>query len=160
MKFNYTTEKKKFEQQWKKLREEYIQAGWDMESIQLMYDYDHEQFRRERIFCIHNQYLSELSNDIEEGRLPQLFDNNENLSTEMPENPDDSRYGWLQEIEDCETFKVLSSLPAEYLELLTQLAIDELKQVDIAVMSGVSRAAIGKKVSKLRKKLELLQKRG
>ena len=163
MRFNYGLEKKKFDERWKRLREEYIQAGWDEESIQLIYEFDYEEFKRERVFCKHNLHLDKIAVDEEElseGRQAQLFKKMDGFVTEIPDNPDKSRYGWLEEIEDRELHEILTSLPAESLELITQLAMDELRQVDIAVQSGVSRAAITKKVNRLRKKLEILQKKG
>ena len=163
MKFNYGLEKKKFDERWKRLREEYIQAGWDEESIQLMYEFDYEEFKRERVFCKHNQYLDEVLKgwiEIEEGRMPQLFKKYKDYSIEISINPDKSRYGWLEEIGDRELYEVLKSLPLDYLELITQLAIDELKQVEIAMRAGVSGAAVSKKVAKIRKKLEILRNKG
>ena len=163
MRFNYGLEKKKFDERWKKLRAEYIQAGWDEESIQLMYEFDYEEFKRERMFCKHNLHLEKIAVDeeeVKEGRQAQLFKNMDGFLIEIPDNTDESRYGWLEEIEDKELYEILTSLPAESLELITQLAMDELRQVDIAVQSGVSRAAIAKKINRLRKKLKILQKRG
>ena len=163
MRFNYGLEKKKFDARWRKLYEEYIQAGWDEESIQLMYEFDYEEFKRERVFCAHNQYLDEIIRDgdgLEDTRLSNIFGEISSYSTEMPTNPDQSRYGWLEEIEDRELYNILNSLPEDSLELITQLAIDELRQVDIAIQVGVTRAAIAKKVRKLREKLEILRKRG
>ena len=107
--------------------------------------------------------MNEVTNDgddVEEGRLSDVFKEAECIATEMPDNPDESRYGWLEDIEDGELYEILASLPEESLELITQLAIDELRQVDIAIQTGVTRAAIAKRVRKLRKKLEILQKRG
>ena len=163
MRFNYGFEKKKFDEHWEKLYVEYLQAGWDEESIQSMYQFDYEEFKRERVFCAHNRYLGEISNDgeeVKESRLAQLFDQAEGFITEIPDNPDGSRYGWLEEIEDRELYEILVSLPDGALELITQLAIDGLKQADVASQTGVTRAAIAKKVNRLRKKLKILQKKG
>ena len=163
MRFNYGLEKKKFDARWRKLYEEYIQAGWDKESIQSMYEFDYEEFKRERVFCAHNLYLNEIvknGDEFEDTRLSNIFKDVRSYSTEMSTNPDQSRYGWLEEIEDRELYNILYSLPEDSLELITQLAIDELRQVDIAIQEGVTRAAIAKKVRKLREKLEILQKKG
>ena len=42
MGFNYSQEKKKFDVEWKKLRQDYEQAGMSEEAIRLLYEYDLE----------------------------------------------------------------------------------------------------------------------
>lgn len=59
MKFNYQTEKRKFESRWQSLRDEYRRAGMSDEAINAMYNYDWDMFKKERVFCRHNQYLCE-----------------------------------------------------------------------------------------------------
>lgn len=57
MKFNYATEKIKFDREQEKLAKQYREAGMSEEAIQEMYAYDYELFKKQRVFCQHNQYL-------------------------------------------------------------------------------------------------------
>lgn len=64
MNFNYSYEKKKFEQEWKKLEREYKQAGMSDKDIQTMKEFDMEYFRLNRNTVLHTCDLQD-SEDIE-----------------------------------------------------------------------------------------------
>ena len=59
MGFNYAIEKAKFEREWTLLRVEYEKAGMSTEKIDIMHDYDWENFKKERIYAIHTQEFRE-----------------------------------------------------------------------------------------------------
>lgn len=63
MGFNYAVEKMKFEKRWNRLRVEYAEAGMSADSIQLMYEYDWNEFKRERVYRRHNQCGMSVSMD-------------------------------------------------------------------------------------------------
>ena len=48
MGFNYGIEKKKFNEEWKKLQKEYEEAGMSEKSIQEIYEFDLNVFRKNR----------------------------------------------------------------------------------------------------------------
>lgn len=48
MEFNYGLERKRFEREWNKLRQQYRKAGMDEEAIAEMYAFDLELFNDER----------------------------------------------------------------------------------------------------------------
>ena len=52
MGFNYAIEKAKFEREWTQLRVEYEKAGMSTEKINILHDYDWENFKKERIYAI------------------------------------------------------------------------------------------------------------
>ena len=58
MRFNNGLERKRFENNWEKLHIEYRQDGMDEEAIEAMYEFDLEQYRGQRNYCFHNQYMS------------------------------------------------------------------------------------------------------
>ena len=104
MGFNYGLEKKKFDQEWKKLRREYRAAGMDEAAIEAMYAFDWKGFNAERAYQNHTQ------------RMPfQQFDDDGDTAGEdasallvkfldafavMPQETDErNRYGWLDEVE-------------------------------------------------------------
>ena len=51
MGFNYAIEKAKFEREWTQLRVEYEKAGMSTEKINILHDYDWENFKKERIYA-------------------------------------------------------------------------------------------------------------
>ena len=53
MKFNYQTEKKKFDEAWEETESTCRKYGMQEEKIQELKAYDWDEFKRERIFCIH-----------------------------------------------------------------------------------------------------------
>lgn len=55
MEWNNGKERKKFEKQQARLREEYRKAGMTEEQIKAMYEYDLSVFRKNRIEAIHTQ---------------------------------------------------------------------------------------------------------
>ena len=66
MGFNYASEKKKFENRWKKLKTEYMEAGMSDDAIQQMYEYDLKEFRNKRIISIHEQAFDGLQDSNED----------------------------------------------------------------------------------------------
>ena len=63
MGFNYAIEKAKFEREWTQLRVEYEKAGMSTEKINILHDYDWENFKKERIYAIHTQEFREAQYD-------------------------------------------------------------------------------------------------
>ena len=63
MGFNYAIEKSKFEREWTQLRVEYEKAGMSNEKINILHDYDWENFKKERIYAIHTQEFREAQYD-------------------------------------------------------------------------------------------------
>lgn len=63
MGFNYAIEKAKFEREWTQLRVEYEKAGMSNEKINILHDYDWENFKKERIYAIHTQEFREAQYD-------------------------------------------------------------------------------------------------
>ena len=112
MKFNYNTEKKKYIRKWEVLEKEYETAGMDKSSIEEMKRFDWELFKKERVFCRHNQYL-EVSYPYNEGKSPEqnslMLKFIEEFSYEE-RYFQDSRYGWIEEIENTNLVKKIKNL--------------------------------------------------
>lgn len=112
MKFNYNTEKKKYIRKWEVLEKEYEIAGMDKSSIEEMKRFDWELFKKERVFCRHNQYL-EVSYPYNEGKSPEqnslMLKFIEEFSYEE-RYFQDSRYGWIEEIENTNLVKKIKNL--------------------------------------------------
>ena len=153
MSFNYGYERKKFDAEQAKLREEYIAAGMSEEAIEEMYLFDLEEFRRRR--RIANNESPMLDSDFEEGC------EDESLSVYLVRNMeamsvtdiyhDSNRFGWLQEIEDIALYERLIQLSDESLEILTKYVFDGMTQSEIAKEKGIAQKNISKKIKKIKK---------
>lgn len=160
MKFNYQSEKRKFEKEWKQLRNEYVKAGMEETAIQAMYEYDWEMFKKERVFCIHNQYMPDGEFDNgdpkDEGQNPLLSKFIESLSV-MDEYFQDEIYGWVNEINDSLILKCIKQLPEEQIELITLYVFQEKSLMEIAEILGISYVAVANRLGRIRKKLKKMK---
>ena len=154
MKFNYETEKRRFEKKWQQLQKEYAAAGMEQQAIQSMYEYDWEDFKRERIHCLHNQNIPEQVFDNETGMVesnnPLLAKFFQRFSVQDTYG-DSSRYGWIEDIDNEKLVAYLRSIPQERLEIITQYIFDEKTQEEIAVELGISRSSVADRISRIKK---------
>ena len=58
MEFNYGLERKRFEREWNKLRQQYRKAGMDENAINEMYAFDLEIFNDNRAIAKHEQPIT------------------------------------------------------------------------------------------------------
>ena len=165
MKFNYTTEKNKFEKQWERLEKEYREAGMAEDAIVAMREYDWEQFKKERNYCIHTQFMEtgreDLKKDIDDEADVARIDKSsflkrfeEKLSVEPEEYCPDTRYGWMEQIGDGELYGKLKALKPKDLELFHLYAIEGFKVTEIARMMGLPHSDISRKLGRIRKRLQ------
>lgn len=160
MEFNYGLEKKKFDKKWEKLREEYRKAGMSEEAIQKIWEFDWNEFKRERAFCKHNQYFTTTSSEIgevDESMNPLILKYEEKFIVSACEVYSEKRYSWIDEIDNSELYNVLHELKDSDIELLTMLAFEGYSVVEISKVQGVSHQAISKKISRLKNILKNFQ---
>lgn len=159
MAFNNGLERRKFEEEWKKLRMEYAAAGMDEAAIEEMYRFDLGVFNSDRRYGEHRQdtALQQFSDDgdfADESNSALLGKFMDSLAV-MPQEVDDSRrYGWLDEIDSPELYAALCKLSSEDIELLTLYAFDGYGVTEIAVMQGVAQPTISKKLIRIKKFLK------
>lgn len=162
MKFNYGLERRKFEKHWDELRKAYKTAGMNEEDIQEMYGYDWEDFKRYRIYCMHNQSLQgagalscnvekELESDI---TIPAKYIEAYSETFDIEDFAE--RYGWLDELENEPLHKALRELKEDDIELLTLWAIEGWTEKEIAEKRKISKSAISQKITRIRKLLKRL----
>lgn len=149
MGFYYAAERKRFEQEWAKLRKEYEKAGMPSETIQLIYKFDLEFFRSQRTYENHTQVMpSEYVSDdgADHSTLFRKFVN----STTFDETDFFDRYAWVDTIEDQRLILALQQLSIEDLELITSLILEEHTQQELAQEWGCSQAAISQRYKKIK----------
>ena len=159
MKFNYQSEKRKFDERWNKVEKECREAGMSEKAIEELKEYDLAEFRRERIFCIHNQYINDYEfddgNEADENKNPFMLKYSKHFSKEDTYF-NDNRYGWIEQLEDEELIEKVLELSNERIELLTQYVFEEATQKEIAEKMGVSQVAVSKNIKRIRDFLKKL----
>ena len=150
MAWNNGLERKKFEAEQAKLAAEYRAAGMNEEQIQAMYEFDLSVFRGNRSYAEHTQPFPESPfEDGDDGQSPLYERFPEALTVTMDLPIGNSRYAWIDEIENQELLTAIRVLSADELELITQIVFDELSQREIATALGVTQPAISQKLKKI-----------
>ena len=157
MKFNYQSEKRKFDERWKEVERECRKAGMSDSAIKELLEYDLTEFRRERIFCLHNQYINDYEFDdgyeSDENKNPYLKNYAEQFTREDMYFSND-RYGWIQQLDDEELISKVLELGEERIELLTQYVFEEYTQKELADSYGIKQSSVANRIDVIRKKLK------
>ena len=118
MSYNHGLEEKKFNEYWNEISEEYRKAGMTEEQIMSMLEFEREVFNSDRRYR---------ENTVE------LFDNETNKNLQIYDNYSTTkRYGWIDEIDDMETYEKIMSLPEIWVEAFTMYIIDGYSQQQIS----------------------------
>lgn len=154
MKFNYTSEKKKFEKNWEKMKNEYQKAGMNSYQIAQIKQFDWELFKKERIYRRHNQFIWEgrRSNNSDNGQeLEILLKKYNNNFAEINKIEKFMRYGWMNELQRKELIMAFEKMPEEYLELATLVFLEGYTQKEVARMLGISEKTVWRKIKAIKK---------
>lgn len=151
MEWNNGKERALFKKEQAKLRKEYLAAGLTEEQIQKLRSYDEDWYRNRRREALHTQRLNITAFDEDDGdedtQNPLLKKFLHNFSVE-DKYFEGERFGWIEEIEDEQLYKVISSLAERDKKILTYLLYDSLTQTEIAEQLGVSQQSISKRIKK------------
>ena len=151
MGFNYAKERRSFENEWKKLREQYREAGFSEEGINAMRAFDEEAFRSRRRYENHSQELptEDFGEDDSENRT-SLFEKFGSLTVTFDEGDFGSRYAWVDTVSNPDLAAKLKMLKASDLELLTLIVIEGYSQIETARMLGCSQKVISMKMTRIK----------
>ena len=150
-------ERRKFEARQKKQAEEYRACRMTEEQIKAMYEFDLEQYKSDRRYHMHTQPFT--SSDFDEGEdddsestlLNKFFDE---LTLTIDSRSEQSRYWWIEEIDNPKLAEIIKTLSPEQIELLTLGVIDGYGQTEIAEIMGISQSAISQRLSTIKKILK------
>lgn len=151
MGFNYAKERRAFEAEWKKLRQQYREAEFPEDKIDLMYDFDDEAFRKRRGYVNHNQLLPPEDFGEDGVHRTSLFGKFERLVVSPDEGAFANRSNWVDGISDPALTYRLKQLKQTDLELLTLFAIEGYNQTEIARLQGCSQKNISLKITRIKK---------
>ena len=165
MKFNYGLEKKKFDENWARTEKEYREAGMAEEAIRAMYEYDWEMFKKERVYCRHNQSLDGqlCRNDQDfsvteanEENSPYLYKFFDRFSVPEVITDPDRTDAWIDEIDSRSLLKAIRKLTEEEQDLIRLYMIEEYTTIEIAALKSISQPAVTKRIQRLREKIKKL----
>ncbi len=112
-------ERKRFNEEQKRLAEQYRAAGMTEEQIEQMYQFDLVEFNSRRRFSEHTQQFSENAfEESDDDKSPLLEKYLAQLSTSLDFSFAGDRYGWVEEIEKPELIKGIKALSKEDIELI------------------------------------------
>lgn len=152
MKFNYNSEKRKFEKTWAKLAKTYEEAGMEPEAIKAMYEYDWEVFKDARNEALHTQEIAipeSSDDDMSECESPLFEKFQESFSSEYDTLGSHSRYWWLEELTTpCLTIGI-PALTLDDKELLTLYIVDGLTVREIAERLDRQKSTISERLQRI-----------
>ena len=157
MSWNDGYERRKFEAGQKKQAEEYRALGMTEEQIQAMYEFDLEQYKSDRCHYSHTQ--SFIPDDFDESEDDDeklsIFDKfRDVLTTSIENSGNKSRYWWVEEIDDPEIVKKIKLLSDSDLEVLTLMVINNLKNKEIAQVTGIPLRTVERKKARFKNLLK------
>ena len=133
-------ERRKFEARQKKQAEEYRALGMTEEQIKEMYEFDLEQYKSDRRYHMHTQPFT--SSDFDDGEdddsestlLNKFFDE---LTLTIDSRSEQSRYWWIEEIDNPKLAETIKTLSPEQIELLTLVDNAELEKNSLALLEQI-----------------------
>ena len=154
MKFNYRIKELVFIEEWEKLEKEYKEAGMSDDAIKEMKAFDWEMFKKERIYCMHNQLMtvnyypdgnrSDLSRP---GLMDKFF---EEFSYEDKHFIND-RYGWIECLDDEALIEKIWELDELTIECITMYVFEGMTLEEISEKVGLEASSISRRIKKIKK---------
>lgn len=141
-----------FEREQERKHKEYLAVGMTEEQIQAMREFDERCYNSRRREAEHTQELNMTAFDDggdDEAKNPLYKKFLHNFTVE-DKHFDNARFGWIEEIEDKRLYIAVKSLSDADKEILTMLLYDGMKQKDIAEQKGIKKAAISRKIRRLK----------
>ena len=154
MGFNYAKERRKFEAEWRKLRQEYEQVGMDEQAIEQIYLFDLKVFCAGRVYENHTQQMPDMYTTENLAEHSSLLKKFESLSVTFDESDFFSEDAWQETIEDPSLFKRLKALERTDLELLKYLVLEGHTQQELAEKWHCSQRLVSKRLQKIKKLLK------
>ncbi len=153
MQWNDGKERALFEKEQAEKRKEYLALGMTEEQIQILRSCDEDWYRSRRREARHTQSLNITAFDEDDGDdetknpLLKKFLHNFSIEDKYWEN---SRFGWIELIENKALYRAIKSLSDNDKEILTMLLFDGMKQKDIAAQKGIKKSALSRKIGRLK----------
>lgn len=131
------------------------QWGMSRDTIEEMKRYDGDEFKRERIFCLHNQHLEKYV--LEDGGYSALEQRNPFMQRHkevfIKEDVyfDERMNGWIEELDTEELIRAIKELDQDKLDLITKLVYEQKTMEEIAKEIGITKGAVSQRLSTIKK---------
>ena len=141
MGFNYAREKRKFNREWNEKERWYRESGMSEDAIREMYEYDWREFNPTRKFYRYGDDDVDVESIAEE--------DGDSVDKTFSEE-------WIELLETpnlVRKVRKVRKLPADYIEIIDLMVLENLTQKEIAGRMNCSQQNIAKKIEKIRKLL-------
>lgn len=141
MGFNYAREKRKFNKEWNEKERWYRESGMSEDTIREMYEYDWREFNSTRKFYRYGDDDVDVESIAEE--------DGDSIDKTFSEE-------WIELLETpnlVRKVRKVRKLPADYIEIIDLMVLENLTQKEIAGRMNCSQQNIAKKIEKIRKLL-------
>ena len=138
MGFNYALEKRKFDEKWKKLEDWYRKSSMSEDAIREMYEYDWREFNSTRKFHRYGDDDVDVESIVEE--------DGDSIDKSFSEE-------WIELFDTPALVWKVRKLPADYIEIIDLMVLENLTQKEIAGRMNCSQQNIAKKIEKIKKLL-------
>ena len=149
MTFNYTSEKRKFDNAWAKLAQTYAEAGMTPDAIKEMYEYDWGVFKATRIEALHSQGITIPDVDYEEYEYPLVERLWDNFVNDYDTLGGHSRHWWLEELTSPCLVLGLPALTDADKELLTLYVLEQRTVREIAKKLHTSKSKVDRELQRI-----------
>ena len=144
------TERRRFEREQAELRKQYLAAGMTDAQIQALYAFDCEWYKNRRREAVHTQRLDiQTSEDEDINKDNPLYKKFFEKLAKEDNHADNSRYGWIEEVENKQLYLAIRKLTEKDKEIVAMM-VEGFNQNEIAAHFGVKKAAISRKIWRIK----------
>ena len=150
MEWHDGTERRRFEREQAELRKQYLAAGMTEDQIQALYAFDCEWYKSCRREAVHTQQLDiQTSEDEDINKDNPLYKKFFEKLAKEDNHADYSRYGWIEEVENKQLYLAIGKLTEKDKEIVAMM-VEGFNQNEIAAHFGVKKAAISRKIGRIK----------
>lgn len=157
MSWNNGYERAKFNVMQKKQVNEYRKLGMTEEQLEAIHKYDLEQFKSNRRFYMHTQPFEPFEFDALEDckeKLSILKKYSDVLTVTINDGSKNTRYSWIDEIDNAKLAKVIKDLEDKEIEMLTLVVFDGYSKIEAANIMGLPYHTFKYRFLKIKRKLQ------
>ena len=153
--FNHAKAQRVFDENWKRLRKEYKQAGMTDEAIEEIYSFDKGVFNRDRAYLEHLHVSLSANNGYSDEDNGEPLDEPEFAMVD-DFSPARSRYWWIEEIDDPHILAYIRKLSKIDIEILTLCVYEGYEQKEAAKKVGLSPSTLCYRFKKIKEAIRNL----
>lgn len=156
MKYNYQSEKNRFEREWVLLENAYRNAGMNEKTIENIRNYDRMRFNRDRSYRTRTVFIDDFSylNDDGDKEENVLVKRNIDKFRTYDDYFMDDINRWFELIDDERLILGIMTLSHEYLEIFRDYYVFGKTQTAVAEKHGLTRREVQGRLNRIKKHLK------